>query len=254
MQQDAPYELFYWPGLPGRGEYVRLVLEDAGAKYVDVARLPEAQGGGASAITRLLRGEGTGLLPLAPPILRDGSRTIAQVANILQYLGPRCGLLPEDETERVAVNQLQLTIADLVSEVHDTHHPISIGGYYEEQKVAARERAGFFVEQRLPRFLGYFEKVLARNGGAQLVGSAVSYVDLSLFHTLEGLAYAFPNAFARVEPAIAGLVALRERVRERPGVAAYLGSPRRLAFNERGIFRHYPELDPEPNPNATRGA
>lgn len=241
--QGTPYELFYWPGLPGRGEYVRLVLEDAGAAYVDVARLPEAQGGGASAITRLLRGEHAGLLPLAPPILRDGSRTIAQVANILQYLGPRCGLVPDDETGRVAVNQLQLTIADLVSEVHDTHHPISVGGYYEEQKVAARERAGFFIEQRLPRFLGYFEKVLARNGGGQLVGSAISYVDLSLFHTLEGLAYAFPNAFARGEPAIPGLLALRERVRERPGVAGYLGSPRRLGFNERGIFRHYPELD-----------
>lgn len=243
MQQETLHELFYWPGLPGRGEYVRLCLEDAGTPYVDVARLPEAQGGGASAIMRALRGEHGGLLPLAPPVLRVGALTIAQVANILQYLGPRCGLAPDDEAGRLAVNQLQLTIADLVSEVHDTHHPISVGGYYEEQKVAARERAGFFVEQRLPRFLGYFERVLGRNGGAQLVGSAISYVDLSLFHTLEGLAYAFPNAFARVSASIPGLLGLRERVRARPRLAAYLGSARRLAFNERGIFRRYPELD-----------
>lgn len=241
--QETPYELFYWPGLPGRGEYIRLVLEDSGTAYVDVARLPEAQGGGAQAITRLLRGEHRGLLPLAPPILRSGDLTLAQVANILQYLGPRVGLAPDDEAGRMAVNQLQLTVADLISEVHDTHHPISVGGYYEEQKVAARERAGFFVEQRLPRFLGYFEKVLARNGGVTLVGSAVSYVDLSLFHTLEGLAYAFPNAFARLAGGIPGLLGLRERVRERPRLAEYLASPRRLGFNERGIFRHYVELD-----------
>jgi glutathione S-transferase len=244
MSQGSSYELYYWPGLPGRGEFVRLMLEDAGAGYVDVARLPEEQGGGAAAITRLLRGEHAGLLPLAPPILRAEGLTIAQVANICQFLGPRLDLAPADEAGRFAAQQLQLTIADLVGEVHDTHHPISVGGYYEEQKAAARQRAAFFVEQRMPRFLGYFEKVLARNGeGRQLVGGAVSYADLSLFQTLEGLAYAFPNAFARVRPAIPGLLALRERVRERPRLAAYLASDRRLAFNERGIFRHYPELD-----------
>lgn len=243
MQQETTHELFYWPGLPGRGEYVRLVLEDAGMPYIDVARLPEAQGGGAAAILRVLRGEHAGLLPLAPPILRVGALTIAQVANILQFLGPRCGLAPDDEAGRVAVNQLQLTIADLVTEVHDTHHPISSGAYYEDQKAAARERAGVFVGQRLAKFLGYFEKVLVRSGGAQLVGAAISYVDLSLFHTLEGLAYAFPNAFARVSPAIPGLLGLRERVRARPRLAAYLASERRLPFNQHGIFRRYPELD-----------
>ena len=243
MQQE-PYELFYWPGLPGRGEYIRMILEDAGAAYVDVARRPEAEGGGTPAIMRALRGELGGLVPLAPPILRAGGLVLAQVANICQWLAPRLGLAPDDEAGRVAANQLQLTIADLVGEVHDTHHPISSGAYYEEQKVAARERAGFFVAQRMPRFLGYFERVLGRNGdGTQLCGSAISYVDLSLFHTLEGLAYAFPNAFARGEPAIPGLLALRERVRQRPRLAAYLASERRLAFNERGIFRRYPELD-----------
>lgn len=247
MQKDPPYELFYWPGLPGRGEFVRLVLEDAGAPYVDVARLPTEQGGGVAAILRLLRGEHDGLLPLAPPILRAGGLTLAQVANILQFLAPRVGLAPADEAGRLAANQLQLTIADLVSEVHDTHHPISTGRYYEDQKEAARERSAAFLEQRLGRFLGYFEGVLHRNGdGSQLVGGAISYVDLSLFQVLEGLEYAFPRAFITASAAIPGLLALRERVRQRPRLAAYLGSTRRLAFNESGIFRRYPELDLAP--------
>jgi glutathione S-transferase len=246
MQNDAPYELFYWPGLPGRGEFIRLVLEDAGAPYVDVARLPSDQGGGVEAIMRLLRGEPEGLLPLAPPILRAGALTLAQVANILQFLGPRLGLAPTDEAGQLAANQLQLTIADLVAEVHDTHHPISTGRYYEGQKEAARERSAAFLEQRLGRFLGYFERVLDRNregAGQYMVGSAISYVDLSLFQVLEGLEYAFPRAFAQASAAIPGLLALRERVRQRPRLAEYLASRRRVAFNENGIFRRYPELD-----------
>ncbi len=244
MQKDPTYALFYWPGLPGRGEFIRLVLEDAGAPYVDVARLPEDQGGGVAAILRLLRGEQSGLLPLAPPILRADGLVLAQVANICQFLGPRLGLAPADEAGRIAANQLQLTIADLVSEVHDTHHPISTGRYYEDQKEAARERSAAFLEQRLGRFLGYFERVLDRNReGEQLVGAAISYVDLSLFQVLEGLEYAFPRAFARASAAIPKLLALRERVRQRPRLAEYLASDRRLAFNENGIFRRYPELD-----------
>lgn len=246
MHEDTPYELFYWPGLQGRGEFIRLTLEDAGASYVDVARLPADQGGGVPAIMRLLHGEHEGLLPLAPPILRADGLTLAQVANILQFLGPRVGLAPADEAGRLAAHQLQLTIADLVSEVHDTHHPISTGRYYEEQKEAARERATAFLEQRLGRFLAYFERVLERNregAGQQLVGGAISYVDLSLFQVLEGLDYAFPRAFARASAAIPGLLGLRERVRQRPRLAAYLASDRRLAFNESGIFRRYPELD-----------
>lgn len=246
IEGEAQYELYYWPGLPGRGEFVRLALEDAGASYVDVGREPEERGGGAGAITRLLRGEHTGQLPLAPPILRDGELTISQVANILLYLGPRLDLAPADEPGRLACNQLQLTIADLIGEAHDTHHPIAVGRYYEQQKAAARERAAFFLEQRLPRFLGHFERVLGRNRegeGQQLVGVAISYVDLSVSHVLDGLGYAFPRAFARHEAAIPGLLALRERVRERPRMAAYLASPRRLPFNEKGIFRHYAELD-----------
>lgn len=246
MPKDPSYELFYWPGLPGRGEFIRLVFEDAGAPYVDVARLPEEQGGGVAAILRLLRGEHEGLLPLAPPILRADGLTLAQVANICQFLAPRVGLAPADEAGRVAANQLQLTIADLVSEVHDTHHPISTGLYYEDQKEAARARAAAFLEQRLGRFLGYFERVLDRNRegeGQQLVGAAISYVDLSMFQVLEGLAYAFPGAFARASAEIPKLLALRSRVRRRPRLAAYLASDRRLAFNENGIFRRYPELD-----------
>lgn len=236
------FKLFYWPGLQGRGEYVRLMFEDAGVDYVDVGRLPASKGGGVPAILRLLQGEEAGLLPFAPPVVHDGTRWIAQVANILRVLGPRLGLAPRDEDGQSAAHQLQLTIADLVAEVHDTHHPIATARYYEDQKPEALARAAAFRE-RLPKFLNYFESVLRRNGGGQLVGRDVGYVDLSLFQTLEGLGYAFPRCFARATEATPGLLALRERVGERPRLAAYLKSERRVAFNETGIFRRYPELD-----------
>ena len=251
------YELFYWPGLQGRGEFIRLLFEEAGVDYVDVGRLPEDQGGGVPAILRLLGGEHDGLLPLAPPILRVGDLTIAQVASICLFLAPRLGLVPDDEPSRLQADQLQLTVADLVSEVHDTHHPIATGRYYEEQKPAALERAAFFTDQRLPKFLGYFERVLGRNtrsGGRHLVGADLTYVDLSIFQVLEGLAYAFPNAFAQQQGAIPKLLALRDRVRERPRLAAYLASDRRIPFNETGIFRRYPELDRPAPGGAPRAA
>lgn len=235
------YELYYWPGIQGRGEFIRLALEDAGARYVDVAR----GDGGVKAIARVLRGEGfEGPAPFAPPVLKHGPLVIAQVANILHYLAPRIGLAPSGEAAQHHALQLQLTIVDLVAEVHDTHHPVSTALYYEDQKPEARRRAASFVSQRVPKFLGYFERALDRNGeGAHLLGDALSYVDLSLFQVVEGLRYAFPRAMALAEPTVPKVVALRDRVAERPRLASYLASPRRLAFNESGIFRRYPELD-----------
>ncbi len=239
------YELFYWPSIQGRGEFVRLAFEDAGVAYVDVARLPESQGGGVSALMRLLNDPSLATPAFAPPVLRVGDVVVAQTANILQFVAPRLGLVPDDEKSRVWAHQLQLTLSDLVAEVHDTHHPIASRRYYDEQKAEAKLRAADFLDARMPKFLGYFERALARNGGTYLVGARPSYVDLSLFQVMRGLAYAFPKAMARAEPAYRGLVALRDRVAARPNVAAYLASPRRLPFNEQGIFRRYPELDAE---------
>lgn len=232
------YSLYYWPTIQGRGEFVRLVLEEAGAPYVDVARLPADQGGGVAELQRMMA-RAEGIPPLAPPFLRVGGKTIAQVANICQFLGRRHGLVTEDTLEHA--NQLQLTIADLVAEVHDTHHPIATSKFYEEQRPEAIRKAAGFVSQRLPKFLGYFERVLPSTGGPYLLGSQFSYVDLSAFQVMAGLRYAFPNAMARV--ATPGLDGLCERVGSRPRVAEYLASPRRLPFNESGIFRRYPELD-----------
>jgi glutathione S-transferase len=243
---SAPYELFYWPSIPGRGEFVRLALEDAGATYLDVARLPASQGGGVPAMLALLKGGGTGLVPFAPPFLRVGPLVLAQSTNILHYLGPRLGLAPSDEGARAELNQLALTLADLVAEVHDTHHPVATGLYYADQKPEALRRTTSFVKERLPKFLGYFERMLERAGASAegLLGSH-SYVDLGIFHVLAGLDYAFPRAMVAQSPKIPGLRALAARVAARPNVAAYLASPRRLAFNENGIFRRYPELDLE---------
>ncbi len=232
-----PYELYYWPTIPGRGEFVRLVLEEAGAPYVDVARLPVAKGGGEEAIVRELA-DGGGVPPFAAPFLRAEGELIAQTANICLFLARRHTLVrPEDEPH---ANQLQLTVADVVGEVHDTHHPISAGLYYEDQKPAARRRAKAFVHERLPRFVDYFERVITRGGGTFLLRD-FCYADLAVFQLLEGLRYAFPRAMARVEAP--RLDALCAAVRARPRIAAYLASDRRLPFTEEGIFRHYPELD-----------
>lgn len=242
------YRLYYWPDIQGRGEFVRLTLEEAGADYVDVARGDEADGMGLPAMFKLLE-EGSGAaLPFAPPILADGELLLWQVANILLHIGSKHGLLPGDPALRSVAHGLQLTIADFVAEVHDTHHPIGTSLYYEDQIDAAKERAREFRTQRMRKYLGFFETVVARNpaGSGHAVGTALSTVDLSLFQILEGLRYAFPRASADVADRYPHLTALREAVRARPRVAAYLASERRIPFNEDGIFRRYPELDGDP--------
>ena len=233
------YELYYWPSIQGRGEFVRLALEEAGADYLDVARRD---------LDRMLRLMGSARVhepPFAPPFLKAGKRLIGQTANILLYLGGRHGLAPASEAGRLWAHQLQLTITDLVAEVHDTHHPISTDLYYEDQRREARLRAQHFRKSRTPKFLGYFEDVLARNpaGERHLIGSRLTYPDLSLFQVVEGLRYAFPKAMRRLEKRVPLVVALHDRVAKRPRIAAYLASKRRIAFNEDGIFRRYPELD-----------
>jgi glutathione S-transferase len=229
------YELFYWPTIQGRGEFVRLALEQAGAAYVDVAREP----GGMRRMLALL---GQADHPsFAPPFLKAGGLTIGQTANILLYLGQHHGLGPADEVRGLWTHQLQLTISDLVVEVHDTHHPVASSLHYEDQKPEARRRAAAFVNERIPKFLGYFARILGDQ--EYLTGASLSYADLSLFQAIEGLRYAFPKAMVRVEAGLSQLGALRDRVAAQPNIAAYLGSPRRLPFTEEGIFRHYPELD-----------
>jgi len=237
------YELHYWPGIQGRGEFVRLALEEAGAGYVDVARQPADQGGGERALVQTM-----GDLdppPFAPPFLVSGTMVIAQTANILLYLGRHHNLAPRDEAGRLWVNQLQLTIADLVEEAHNVHHPIAGSLYYEDQRAAAAQSAVVFRKERMPKFLGYFERILNSGGetGAGLAGEQLCYADLSLFQVVRGLQYAFPKRMAAMSPDLAAVLALAERVERRPNIARYLSSPRRIAFNEQGIFRHYPELD-----------
>jgi glutathione S-transferase len=239
------YELYYWPSIQGRGEFVRLALEDADADYVDVARLSKRGGKGVPALMRFLQSPAVERAPFAPPFLKAGDLVIAQTANILAYLGPRLHLAPRGEAGRLWAQQLQLCIADWLVEVHDTHHPIAGGLYYEDQKREARRRALNFRTERLPKWLGYFEQVIQRNTRASgyAIGAAVSCVDLSLFQMIAGLRYALPRAMARLEGAHPRLVALHERVAARPRIAAYLASRRRIPFNQQGIFRHYPELD-----------
>jgi len=231
------YELYYWPGIQGRGEYVRLALEDAGAAYADVAR----GSGGMGAMMKMM-GQGA-MPPFAPPFLKVGKLMIAQTANILFYLGGRHSLAPKTEAGKLWVHQLQLTITDLVVEVHDTHHPLGPSLYYEDQKAPAKKRTEEFWDERVPKYLGYFEGLLKDNGGSYVTGRRITYVDLSLFQIVEGLRYAFPKRMKAFENQMPALVSLRDRVAARPKIKAYLESERRIPFNEDGIFRHYKELD-----------
>src|SRR5262245_5678748 len=237
------YELYYWPSIQGRGEFVRLALEEAGADYADVARTPR----GAAALAPFLEGRSLARAPYAPPFLKAGKLVIGQTANILLWLAPRHGLVPRAEAARVWAHQLQLTIADWLVEAHDTHHPIGGAFYYEDQKPESLRRSAHFTTSRLPKFLGYFERVLAQRKsgekGGWLLGKGLSYPDLSLFQMIAGLRYAFPRAMEKLEPRHPRSVALHDRVASLPRIAAYLASPRRIAFNQHGIFRHYPELD-----------
>jgi len=235
------YELYYWASIQGRGEFVRLALEEAGAPYVDVARTD----GGEDRLLALMAEDALTCPPFAPPFLKAGKRLIGQTANILLFLGERHGLAPKGEAGRLWTHQLQLTLADLVDEVHDTHHPIAGSLYYEDQRSEAKRRAADFLATRLPKFFRYFERVLLSNpsGPEHLVGVRVTYADLSLFQVVAGLNYAFPKAMARTARRHPHVMALHARVAARPRIAAYLASDRRLAFNQQGIFRHYAELD-----------
>ena len=238
------YELHYWPGIQGRGEFVRLAFEEGGADYVDIALVPDDEGGGIPAMNRWLQGEDVERPPFAPPFLKAGRQLIGQTPNILLFLGPRLGLAPRDAAGRLWTHQLQLTIGDFVNELHDLHHPLGPTLYYEDQKPEARKRAAEFLKSRLPKYLGYFERVLARNRarGGWLVGDQLTYVDLSLAQIVAGLRYAFPRSAESTLKEHPRVVRLHDRVFARPRIKRYMKSKRRLAFNNDDLFRRYPEL------------
>lgn len=238
------YELYYWPGIQGRGEFVRLALEDAGAEYLDVALVPEDEGGGVPAMEPFLEGDSIEHPPFAPPFLKAGRQLIGQTANILLFLGGRLNLAPRDTARKLWTHQLQLTLADFVVEIHDTHHPLGGGLYYEQQQAAAKRRSKEFLLHRLPKFLGYFERVLQRNPGQPgMAGTQITYVDLSMAQVIAGLRYAFPLASEQTLADCPRLCALHDEVFARPRLKRYVASARRLPFNNDDIFRRYPELD-----------
>jgi len=237
------YELVYWPSLQGRGEFVRLALEDVGVPYVDRARLAEAEGGGPACVRAHLYGAGPGTPGFAPPYLIDGGRKLAQMPLICSYLGVRHGLSPDDPDGRRRAQQLMLTVSDVLTEIHATHHPIAVGLYYADQQAAATQAAELFRRQRLPLWLAFFERNLAPGSEAWMLGEACSYVDLAIFQLIEGLRYAFPKAAATALESVPRLVALHARVAARPRLAAYLASERRIPFNNDGLFRCYAALD-----------
>ena len=240
-----PYKLYYWPMIQGRGEVIRLALEEAGADYIDVARNSKGQEDNQSAIIDILQDSTLMSPPFAPPFLVDGDIIIAQAAAILQYLAPKIGLIGESQEAQIFAHQIQLTVSDFLTEVHDTHHPIASELYYEEQAEESKRRSANFIKLRIPKYLDYFEKIIANNksNSGWLIGNSLTYPDLSLFQIIEGLNYAFPKAFPNVAEKCTNALNLRDAVAARPNIATYLKSDRRIKFNTMGVFRHYPELD-----------
>jgi glutathione S-transferase len=237
------YTLYYWPGIQGRGEFVRLALEESGANYADTALLKEKDGGGVKAMMAFMQGPGVRRVPFAPPFLKSGRLLIGQTANILRYLGPRHGLAPRDESGQMWVHQLQLTLADLITEIHNTHHPVAASLYFEDQKAEARRSAAEVKANRLPKYLDYFDRIIERNGsGPWMVGRRICYADLTLAQVLVGMAYAFPDTTSKLLRKRPRLERLRETAFARPRIRRYLASGRRLAFNNDDLFRSYPEL------------
>ena len=244
-RKNVHYQLYYWPGIQGRAEFVRLALEEAAAPYDDIALIGEVDGGGVAALQALLEDASLEHPPFAPPFLKVGRQLIGQTANILLFLGDRLDLAPRDKAGRLWAHQLQLTIADFVVEIHDTHHPVGSSLYYEQQKPEATRRTKEFLDSRLPKFLGYFERVLQSNsaGHRWMIGARISYVDLSTAQVVAGLRYAFPSASRTVLRSCPRLRALHDEVFSRPRIKRYAASGRRLAFNNDDLFRRYPELD-----------
>ncbi len=239
------FELYYWPHIQGRGEVVRLALEEAAVGYHDVAREIGEQSDNRKAILNILENTNLERPPFAPPFLIDNGLMIAQAAAILQYLAPKVNLIGTDESDRIFAHQIQLTVTDFLMEVHDTHHPISNALYYEDQIQESKKRSKNFTESRIPKYMSYFEKIISNNPSQSgwLIGENLTYPDLSLFQIAEGLEYAFPQAFSHLINSYTNVSKLRTAVAKRPNIAAYINSERRIPFNTMGIFRYYPELD-----------
>ncbi|KAF1816408.1 glutathione S-transferase protein-like protein [Eremomyces bilateralis CBS 781.70] len=250
------YHLIYWPDIPGRGEFVRLAFEAAGTAYLDVSNASSA---GVKPVLSLISdkhvGDDVGNPPIfAPPALKivDGKGEgkdllIHQTPNILAYLGERLGLIGEEEGDKYHVSQVALTALDLCDECHDTHHPVSVVKYYAEQKEEALKKAEDFRASRIPKFFGYFERVLKSNEseakGKYLVGSKLTYADTTVWQVVNGVSYAFPKEVeARKKDYPLLFETFYPGIQEEKGIKQYLASDRRLSYSD-GIFRHYPELD-----------
>lgn len=231
------YDLWYWTGIQGRGEFVRLVLEGAGIRYQDRAREE-----GDEALLKDMDAR-QGFAPFAPPYLVDGDFAIAQVAHILAWLTDKHLLGSGDPNTDLQLIQLQLTVTDVIAEVLNVHHPVAADKYYHEQKDEAVRAAASFRNARMPKYFGYFEAALGVNEGPFALGDKWSHVDTSLFQLVEGLTYMFPRRMAALKPRYPRLHVLRDAVARIDKIAAYLASDRRLPFSEEGLFRHYPELD-----------
>lgn len=253
---NPTFELLYHPSVPGRGEFIRLALEAASIPYNDVANNDKK---GYSIVQAACSPKSTGDTDgnppaFAPPALRvpgagkDGKTLlIYQTPNILIYLGPHLGLAPEDEVERLWVNQNMLTALDLNNETHDTHHPIAVMQYYEDQKEEALKKSKNFRENRIPKYFSFFERVLKGNEetgkGKYLVSDMLTYADTTLWQVMDGLHFAFPKeleARSNDYPLLFGT--FYPSIKEEKHLKEYLASDRRLPYSM-GVFRHYPELD-----------
>ncbi|MXO64197.1 glutathione S-transferase [Altericroceibacterium endophyticum] len=234
------YDFWYWPTLPGRGDFIRYPLEAAQIPYTDCAR--DAEDGFAAVAEHLEAKQGCHAF--AVPLLETGSESIAQTANILLFLNQEHGLGPSDAAGMRYLNQLQCDIADITEEVHAVHHPISTAFYYEDQRDAAIQSAEKFREQRIPKYLAHFERIAnAHDGDWLLEGDSWSTGDTSIAYLLDGLHFMFPLRMAALQSDYPTIHQIQQKTFALEYLDAYRASDRCAAFGTEGIFRNYPELD-----------
>ncbi|KAK4058824.1 hypothetical protein OIO90_000270 [Microbotryomycetes sp. JL221] len=251
------FEVVYHAGIPGRAEFVRLMFEATGVTYRDAPQ-EDGQDCIIPYVTGNFADHDKNPLPFAVPVLRHNDVVISQVPNIVLYLSSR---LPPIDLDGESTNTAQtpaplhdlstfhwleqlMTILDMNNEVHETHHPIDIRLYYEDQKAEAQKRAQAFREARIPKFLGNFENNIKKHTSGFL-NEKVSPADLALFHMVEGILFAFPERINQVKSEFPHVFKLRDTIKSSRRIQAYINSGRRIPFNNYGIFRHYTELDGE---------
>ena len=202
------YRLFYWEKR-GRGEQIRLLLNELGQEYEDVYVPMNEE-------FMKLKRQGPGTLYFGSvPMLEDGDFKLAQGPVIMNYLGRKHGLMPADlqpaaKTEAMVVGAEDMRMAyfRLLGDGREEKQAKFVGGAWND------------------RWLSAWSGLIELNGDTgYLVGSTLTQADLAVWDALDAIITWIDGAtfasFARVQK-------FYESIKARPAIASYLASDRRI--------------------------